>query len=400
MMSKVLINFFKTNLFEIFYFIYFCYLYYDLSYGLQSSTFFYTIFFLFILILPFVKKLSTFSFSLVDLVPISILVCACGGIITALYHQIEPYFILRNSVGLFMFIFYFIFSIYFKSEQLIKILKNISIMANLFILVSLLARNEFYFLGIGTQRFIYSPLLVFAFIIYPYLLNQFLDQLLFEKFSLSKLAFNLINIGIVFFNVYTISLSKGALLGILVISFLYLLLKIYHMGYITLNKTLLFSSLAYLTFILSLRLGILTQVFNKIFGNKDAGNQSRFLQNDYLFRETSFWGNGLGSYLLNGFYRDGNLKYSYESTFFNYWNKLGFFWFLILFSFLFSVFLLFKKRNLDSKSLICLGTFFYILISLGNPSLFGPSYVILACLGLILIRDDFYIRRKNPSESQ
>lgn len=391
-MYKIYVNFVKNYIFEIFYFFYFCYLFFDLSHGANSSVFFYISFFIFIFIISIIRNLISFELSLVDLIPTAIILSAIIGVTVAFYQNIEPIFILRNSIGLFMFGFYFVFSIYFKPDQLTKIISNVSIMANIFILISLLYRNEFYLLGLGSQRFIYSPLIVFAFVIYPYLLNQLFDHLFFNKFYLTRIAFIIINIGIVIFNVYLVSLSKGALLGIIVISLFYLLLKIYHLGKISINRVMMFVSLSYITIIFWTQTGII----NKIFGNNDIGNQSRFLQNEYLLRETSFWGNGLGSYLLNGFYRDGNLKYSYESTFFNYLNKLGIFWFLILFSFIFAAFLLFIKKKLDSKSLLCLGTFFYILISLGNPSLFGPSYVTLACLGLILIREDFYIRKHTP----
>lgn len=388
-MLNTIDTYFKKYILLAFYFVYFCYLYYDLSFGTNSSTFFYVSFIIFVLLLPIIKKRIEFNFSWVDLIPTSILLSGAVGVITAFHYHIEPRFILRNSVGLFMFASYFVFPNFFKPEELSKDLKNISIMANMFILASLFFRNEFFILGLGSQRFIYSPLLVFAFVVYPYLLNHLFDQLFINKLSFNEITFTFINLMIVFFNVYLISLSKGALLGILVISLLYMLLKFYHLKQINIDKLMLFFSLLYFTFIVCLTIGI----FDKIFGTKDISNQSRFLQNDYLFRETSFWGNGLGSYLLNGFYRDENLKYAYEATFFNFWNKLGVFWFIILSSFLYAILLLFKKNILDSKSLICLGTFFYILISLGNPTLFGPSYVILACLGLNLIRNDFSIRK-------
>lgn len=388
-MLSIVDNFLKKNNVVIFFFLYFCYLYHDLTYGTHSSTFFYFSFSLFILTLPLINERIPFDLSWVDFIPLSILFSAAAGVLIAFSHHIEPLFILRNSVGLFMFVFYFVFALFLRPEYLFKNIKNISILANLFILASLLFRGEFYILGIGTQRFMYSPLLVFAFVIYPFLLNQLFDDLFISKSSLSKIIFNSMNLGIVFFNVYLVSLSKGALLGILMISILYLFLKFYHTGKSSTHKTMLLFSVAFVTFIVSLKTGVI----DRIFGMQDAGNQSRFLQNQYLYRETSFWGNGLGSYLLNGFYRDDTLKYAYESTFFNFWNKLGVFWFLILASYAYSVYLLFKKRTLDSRSLIYMGTLFYILISLGNPTLFGPSYVILACLGLNLIRNDFTIKK-------
>lgn len=313
------------------------------------------------------------------------LFCALYGITVGFYNKINPYLILRNSAGILVYASYGIFLYFFNKGEIKRALVTTSLLCNVLILIGVLSNEMFDVTEIGRTRFIYSPLICFSFIIYPLFLEKLLS---FKKEqglgALFCYAFTLI---IVIFNSVILSVSKGVILGFLILTAAVFVLK-----YWTEIKKLVkyLPLLIPILVIAAPKLGIVN-VIRVIFGAQDLGNQSRYQQTFYLLREASFWGNGFGSSLLNGFVRDPVLNYSYEATIPNLINKLGFFSLILFFSYILVFILIFRsyfKVSLKTESLLALGSLLYLFMSVGNPMLFTPSMVVLHCAAIFLVRPE------------
>lgn len=333
----------------------------------------------------FKRKTFTGKFTIEDSIFLVFLFCAVYGIIVGLHNKINPYLILRNSAGILVYASYGIFLYFSRKSEIKRALVATSLLCNILILIGVMSNEMFDVAEVGRTRFIYSPLICFSFIIYPLFLEKLLS---FKKEQgLGTLTSYAITLIIVIFNSVILSASKGVILGFLILTVMVFTLK-YWADIKKLVKYL--PLLIPIVIIAAPRMGN-NNVIRMIFGTQDLGNQSRYQQTFYLLRESSFWGNGFGSSLLNGFVRDPVLNYSYEATIPNLINKLGFFSLILFFSYILVFILICRsyfKASLKTESLLALGSMLYLFMSLGNPMLFTPSMVVLHCSAIYLLRNE------------
>ncbi|CAM3844478.1 hypothetical protein [Polynucleobacter antarcticus] len=114
----------------------------------------------------------------------------------------------------------------------------------------------------------------------------------------------------------------------------------------------------------------------------------RRLQARYLKDEVEIFGSGLGARLKSGYKRDER-GYGFESTYLNIAHKFGIFGVFILIAYLYTSFLIIKGfcKNKYCKFSAVSTTFFGgLIVALGNPIIFSPSFVMMHVITLYFFR--------------
>lgn len=316
---------------------------------------------------------------------VGILCCLVYGILVGFLKGNEPLFVLRNGFGFVSYIVFFIILSGFSKEEIVRLLFRGSILANFLLLFMAFTHSSLTIDQFGYVRFIYSPLIYFCFISFIYNLDRIYTGL--GKVSMGQNIFFGFNLLIIFFNSIVLSLSKGAILGLMMILLIYCVLILAESTKRAVHFFLLL--LPALIFIL-LKMNLLDLMSTLAPSAIGENVDPRFLQNEYLWNEATMLGSGLGSYLQNGFLRDPLLKYAYEATFFNYINKLGIVSLILWSIYGYTLFLVVKAffdPKTRKRALIGLSSTIFFFMGLGNPTLFSPSSVFIHVSILVLLYD-------------
>lgn len=114
----------------------------------------------------------------------------------------------------------------------------------------------------------------------------------------------------------------------------------------------------------------------------------RRAQGRHLKDEIEIFGSGLGAGLKSGFKRDVR-GYGFENTYLNIAHKFGIFSALILFAYLYTSFLIYKgfsKNEYYNFSAISTTFFGGLIVALGNPIIFSPSFIMMHVITLYFFR--------------
>ena len=183
-------------------------------------------------------------------------------------------------------------------------------------------------------------------------------------------------ISILFFLI--ISASKGLMLGVLATFGLYLLAS--------LKKASVSGIISFILFSASLIFFNFGKVITAIFDPNDISNLTRLLQIEVLLLEGFPFGVGWGGELSN-IIRDNESPYGFELAYFDLFHKLGLFSLFIIF-FLLSSYLTGLKKVLFSqnnkKSLLALYPLIFLFPAIGNPTLLHPVNFILLGINILL----------------
>lgn len=354
----------------------------DLSSPVPSTTFQHLIITMFFLVVVFTKKKPVHDIGYHP-VMIGFICCLVYGISVALYFHNNLYFVFRNAFGIFNYFLLFVSLSFFSRNEIFKVLLSTSLISNVVIFAMAFFKGYLSTDHLGESRFIYSPLIYFCFVgfLYP------LDKLYRGSDNVLDIYFWLINFAFVALTSLVLSLSKGAIIGALAIVSIYFLLNLNK----SFKKTLSFLLLASPILFFSMYKLKLFDLMYSFFSNASGPTaDSRFLQNKYLWEETSFFGSGFGSYLQNGFLRDPVFKYSYEATFFNYVNKLGIVSLILWSIYIYTFYLIvkaFRKEDQNKFAILALSSTIFLFMGLGNPSLFSPCSVLLHVCILFMVND-------------
>lgn len=366
----------------------------ELSSASQSTTYQHLLIWTFFLIVTlFLKKKPVYNLKFHPVL-VGIGCCLIYGICIALYLKNNLYFVARNTFGIFNYFILFMSLSFFEKKKILEALLSASILSNLIILFLAFGGGQINLDQLGTSRFLYSPLVYFCFA--GFLLP--LDKLFKGSGNLFTNLFWFLNFAFITLTSLVLSLSKGAILGAIVITGIYFLLNLRLSPKRTLFFLFLIAPILLVGMIKLKLFGLITSFFLNA-GNSNA--DPRFIQGTYLWAETTFFGSGFGSYLQNGFLRDPILKYSYEATFLNYVNKLGLVS-IILWSIYFYTFYLiaksFKKDRENLYAVVALSSTMFLFMGLGNPSLFSPSSVLLHVCILLMVKENELIPKNRKGE--
>lgn len=125
-----------------------------------------------------------------------------------------------------------------------------------------------------------------------------------------------------------------------------------------------------------------------IFSDEDWGNSVRYAQIRVILSDLSLWGKGLGAPLLGVMGREAS--YAVEIIYLNLFHKFGIFALGIIGCYIYTFFKAIKLLQSTKKTadnVVPLGSMGYLIVSLGNPMLFIPAYVIVHCLALLILQD-------------
>lgn len=133
---------------------------------------------------------------------------------------------------------------------------------------------------------------------------------------------------------------------------------------------------------------IITATLGSILKMETGGDSIRNIQAAAINAELSFWGKGLGARLESGYFRD-EAGYGFELTYHNIVHKLGIFSIIpfsaILYPVIYSAYQLLREKKIVINIMI-LSLMTFLIPSYGNPILYAPINVLIACYALILIR--------------
>lgn len=348
-----------------------------------TTTFQYAVMIIFLPLVVIIRKerLSFFNHP----VFVGIMCCLVYGIFIGLLNSNDKIFILRNAAGFFSYLIFFCILSFFNKKEIESTLLKMCLLANSLFLVMVVTHPSIALSQLGHVRYVYSPMIYFCFIGFIYYLDKIYNDA--STISLSEFIIFSTILLIIFLNSIVLSLSKGAILGLGVIVFIYFILIFIE----NFKKALKFVFLllpVLLVFLWKMNLFNQLSTLFPSSGNVDA--DPRFLQNEYLWREATVMGSGFGSYLHNGFLRDPLLKYAYEATFFNYINKLGAVSIILWSIYAYTLFLIVKaffNPVMRTRSLIALSSTIFFYMGLGNPTLFSPSSVLIHVSILFLLHD-------------
>lgn len=393
--DKNFFTFLEKNILHIFFHAMILTLVIDLSSPIPSTNFQHLIIWIFFLISIFLKKKPVQDIRFHP-VMVGFFCCLVYGISVALYFHNNIYFILRNSFGILNYFLLFVSLSFFSSNEIFKVLLSTSVVSNVVIFALAFSKGYLSFEHLGESRFLYSSLIYFCFVgfLYP------LDKLYKGSGNALDIYFWLVNFALAALTSLVLSLSKGAIIGALIIVSIYFLLNLKSSPKKTISFLLLTSPILLFS-MYKLKLLDLMYLF---FSNASGPTaDSRFLQNKYLWEETSFFGSGFGSYLQNGFLRDPILKYSYEATFLNYVNKLGIVSLILWSIYVYTFYLIakaFKKKDQNKFAILALSSTIFLFMGLGNPSLFSPCSVLLHVCILFMVNDKEEINGAIMAESR
>ena len=284
-----------------------------------------------------------------------------------------------NNVGIiFFFTYYSISYVKLSNKQIMKILLNISVIC---LLTYLLNLDEYYFsISNLTQRLGYSMVGIFPIILAPLLIyNTFFNG---RNVLINGNILNVILLFLVLLVSARMTASKGIYLSLIVSLFIiyYSKMKLINWWKLILIVGVVFTIWSNITTI-------------TIFGEGDVSNLLRYRQLDSFLngKELTFFGEGWGARFSNFVLVNRDpAGYSTELSYLNLVDKVGVFsliFFVFYFWCLYYSFILIRNRN---KELILIGLFStgllsYYFLSLGNPTLFAPTFVFMNVIAIHMI---------------
>lgn len=304
-----------------------------------------------------------------DSIPFFIFLFWCLSLLIGVRNGATPRDSFKNFYTSFFFLFTYFF--YFKITDKLnttKLLLHLGVTSNFLIIFSLFFNPYFHPGLIGKSRIMFSPLQAFAFFLFPFSLNSFLNTFTTSSKNMNTRFLYLLGLFVSFFNVVVLSLSGGFILASVIIVLFIFANHEFLKGLIKKRLCL----------IILLNIVIITLMTKIIFSSADTNNSVRYSQVTQMMSEFIYWGNGLGKGLASGYYSDPVNVYNYESTFFNIIHKQGLLA-IPLYIFLFQIIArLFKYKNTESQ-IVSMGALGVLCISIGNNFLFFPSSIILLC---------------------
>mgnify|MGYP001031685130 FL=1 len=376
---------FKKNKFSffdksIFYIVFGIWLFIDQESKVISYSPLMILFLYFITNIIFKRKRARYYNNQFKYFPFFLLIAWLYGVIIGLLFNNDNVFV--NNVGILFFgTYYFISHNKLTNNQLYRILVNLTGIGCFFYMLNI---KQFIQESISNYQFGdrlgYNTIGIFVITLLPLLLNNLFfrnkENLIITKKIINVLFFILVfTIGVIF------TASKGIYLSIIVILFL---LTIFRFG--TLNWPIIVFSIYIILVYLNLDFSVLT-----IFGESDVSNVSRFKMINRILPELTFFGEGWGARYIDSYIagRD-SAGYSTELSYLNLIHKIGIvslvFFMFYMWTFFHIVKLLAKKNiKLLSSGLMAFGLVTYLFTSIGNPSLFSPTFVFMNVLALHII---------------
>lgn len=217
-----------------------------------------------------------------------------------------------------------------------------------------------------------------------------LVYLLFDRFNLK--SFFIIIMCLI--NGVFINDSGGDLLAFGVISLVVLLVnyrKMSQKGMFMILSSVLFSFISFLY----LGEGLLARLFS----NQEGGNIRRLEEIEYMLRNTTFVGHGLGAPL--GYAGATSYNYGTEVIYLNIFHKFGVFAILILMIYVFTCIKAIKvyRINRDANGIIPIALMAYLIPSLANPMLFGSVSVMSHVMSVYIIEGMRVKKAENKYEN-
>lgn len=309
--------------------------------------------------------------------------------VSGLVQGVSLLLVISNFAAMFMYSLYYVFH-HFKVSyhDLTKLIFFAAIVNSLYSLHAIFLA-DFSFergLDIVSFRFYYS---IGISTLYPllalYLFSYFSPFTLPRDELISRYRFLFPILVIALFA----SMSKGFILGFFIIFvclIYYFLLRFFGL------KKIKISQLFFLVIsVTSLLLFIYTffDLLSYNLSSNQVGNLIRNQQGVELLNDLSFFGNGLGSSISNGYSRD-ILGYGFELSYHNVIHKFGVFAipiFLIFFvTLIIGLRFIFSKYNfLRIRGVLVIGCMSYLVPAYGNPFLFSPTVVLLHVIAIYII---------------
>ncbi len=295
--------------------------------------------------------------------------------------------IIGNFAGMSIYTFYYIIlRSKISKEDLFKMLLNMGHISLVILIISLsISKN---LSRVGETRLVFSSLQYFSLMLLPiYLFSISINQKInfVNIFHVKKTLTKLIIILLIVFSIIA-SLSKGFILAVILIFVFFGIIQISSLKIY--NVIVLTSLIIILVFLFKGSSSI--DLAKNVFTREDISNRSRYMQTTALMKEFSIIGNGLGSGLKSGYYRDEVLIYAYEVTYQNILHKFGIISVVIFFSYYVVLHLTskyIKKRRDVMYSAMAFGCIIgFMAVGIGNPVLFAPSSVLLHVFALYLVR--------------
>jgi hypothetical protein len=240
--------------------------------------------------------------------------------------------------------------------------------------------------GLATLRIQYSPYYIYTapfILIYLLNMNGYISNNEINEKTRMNQSFIKKMFLIFFFSFALIvpSASKGLLLVYLLIVVLFLI-------------TCLIESNPKKIILFIITMTVLVLIFVKFsnvleysYSNSDESNSIRSEQAEFLLNEITFTGSGLGSTLVSGYARD-DTGFGFELSYINLIQKIGVLSMPVLLLYILTLYhgvkmFISKKNRIDGAFTI--GIMGYLIPSIGNPTLFAPSLVLLHCILLVFL---------------
>jgi hypothetical protein len=377
------------------------------SYGINSTFTQYAISVIIaILILTriFIRKKFVKFKTIIDLLPLLMIVTWVYGISLGLLMGNNLLFVFSNFAGMSLYFIYYVI-VYFKLNTfaLFKVVLAASIINMGYSFYSFFTSDYSNIISVAANSYrvyysggllVISPII--SLIVAKYVFGK--SEILSSHSTLSKyLGVLFLILAITAFVVF--SVSKGFFLVLVAILLIYITVIIVRMF---LYGRLLKSSFTYLlTFIFSIFLinFFYPSVFDFLilnFSNIESSNKLRSLQSIEIIKRLSLIGSGLGGVFEGNYIRNANAPYAVELTYLNLIHKIGIFSIIPFFIYAYTSFLvwsqLLKSKDFFYPSL-ALGSILFLIPSYGNPILFAPVMVILHCIALYWLRENTILRQ-------
>lgn len=319
------------------------------------------------------------------------------GVIIGLINNVNPTYIFRNFFGLLMYLLFpILWLIRPKIKEIIVVIFFAGIIQAAYgIYASIQIFRQPLFIGsiksISELRTYYSTSFI---VIFPLcavaLANYFIPKKFLpinESKTVALLSRNILFLFLMLYAAIIPAMSKGMMLTtfLLILFVLFISFLIFMKTKSAKNQfTLLLMTIPFI--LLSLPQPLVSKIVYT-FSNKEISNSIRNIQADYLIREFTFFGKGLGAPLRSGYSRDIT-GYGFELTYLNIIHKLGIFSIFLFLSYIMTIMIalsrIVKKINLF-RSFFAVGLMGYTIVGAGNPILLSPIAVILHCIAIYIL---------------
>ena len=377
------------------------------SYGINSTFVQYAISVIIaILILTsiFIRKKFVKFKTIIDLLPLLMIVTWVYGISLGLLMGNNLLFVFSNFAGMSLYFIYYVI-VYFKLNTfaLFKVVLAASIINMSYAFYSFFTSDysNINAVAANSYRVYYSVGLlvispIISLIVAKYIFGK--SEILSSHPTLSKY------LGVLFLilaitALVVFSVSKGFFLVVVAIFLIYIAVIIVRMF---LYGRLLKSSFTYLfalIFGIFLIIFFYPSIFDFIvlnFSNIESSNKFRTMQSIEIIKRLSLIGSGLGGVFEGGYIRNVNAPYAVELTYLNLIHKIGIFSIIPFLIYIYTSFLIWSQL-LKSKDFfypsLALGSILFLIPSYGNPVLFAPIMVTLHCIALYWLRENTILRQ-------